>query len=337
MLYTNAYEAGDRHCFVQLPGLLPHVETWLKLEANNLLGSIKVKAAAAMIDAAEAAGLIGPGSELIESTSGNLGIAMAAICAARGYRITLVTDPNANYRSVQQMRALGAEVVVVDQRDDNGGYLGSRIAYISLRLAADRNLVWLNQYANPANIAAHRDGTAVEIIEGFGAPDWLFIGVGTSGTLMGCVEHFQRIGAATTIVAVDAVGSVTFGGPAARRLIPGMGTSRVPEIFGPGPYRRMLVSEPDTIVTCRQVTARYGLLIGGSTGTVLAAVRASAHRIKPGSRVLAISADHGNAYLDTIYDDAWVATHYGPGLLQDLARPATTGSDRAEQRQGELT
>jgi cysteine synthase A len=325
MLYDSAHDAGDRHCFVRLPGFLPHAEVWLKLEAQNPAGSIKIKAARAMIAAAEEAGHIGPGTELIESTSGNLGIALASICAARGYRITLVTDPNANYRSVQQMRALGARVVIVDQRDDNDGYLGSRIAYISLRLAADPKLVWLNQYANPANVAAHRDGTAVEITEGFGLPDWLFVGVGTSGTLMGCVEHFGRIGAATVVVGVDAVGSVTFGGPPARRLIPGLGSSRLPEIFRYGKhggYRRMLVPEPDAILACRQVAAAHGLLVGGSTGTVLAAARASRHRIPTGSRVLAISPDHGHAYLDTIYDDTWVAAHYGPEVLQDIVRQA---------------
>ncbi|WP_282082583.1 2,3-diaminopropionate biosynthesis protein SbnA [Streptomyces tendae] len=314
---------SDPHGFAPLPGFLPHAETWLKLESNNPAGSIKAKAARAMIDSAEADGLLRPATELIESTSGNLGIALAGICAARGYRITLVTDPNANYRSVQQMRALGAKVVVVDERDHNGGYLGSRIAHISLRLAAEPNLVWLNQYANPANVAAHRDGTAVEITDNFGLPDWLFVGVGTSGTLMGCVEHFARIGATTTIVGVDTTGSITFGGPAARRLIPGLGSSRVPEIFTSGDhrgYRRVLVSEPDAILACRQMAVRYGLLLGGSSGTVAAAIRAHRHRIAPGSRVLAISPDHGHAYLDTVYNDSWVAAHFGSDVMQDIVR-----------------
>ncbi|GGN01340.1 2,3-diaminopropionate biosynthesis protein SbnA [Streptomyces fuscichromogenes] len=308
--------------FVPLTGLLPHAELWLKLESRNPAGSIKMKTATAMIDAAERSGLLRPGAELIESTSGNLGVAMAAICAARGYHLTLVTDPNSNYRSVQQMRALGAEVVVVERRDDNGGYLGSRIAYISLRLATEPGLVWLNQYANPANVAAHRDGTAVEICERFGVPDWLFVGVGTSGTLMGCVEHFAGLGTRPTVVAVDVLGSITFGGAPARRLIPGMGASRKPEIFAPGEYRRVLVSERDTIVACRRIASRYGLLVGGSTGTVVAAAMAHRHRLPPGSRVLAISPDLGGAYLDTIYDDGWVATHFGDELLRDSARSA---------------
>jgi cysteine synthase A len=174
-------------------------------------------------------------------------------------------------------------------------------------------------------VAAHRDGTAVEITDGFGVPDWLFVGVGTSGTLMGCVEHFRGIGAPTVIVGVDAVGSITFGGPPARRLIPGLGSSRVPEIFrhgSHGGYRRMLVPEPDTILACRQVAAGHGLLVGGSTGTVLAAIHASRHRIAPGSRVLAVSPDHGHAYLDTIYDDGWVAAHFGQDVLEDIVRQA---------------
>ncbi|MES9504962.1 2,3-diaminopropionate biosynthesis protein SbnA [Streptomyces sp. NPDC000609] len=308
--------------FVPLTGLLPHAELWLKLESRNPAGSIKMKTATAMVDAAERAGLLRPGAELIESTSGNLGVAMAAICAARGYHLTLVTDPNSNYRSVQQMRALGAEVVVIERRDDNGGYLGSRIAYISLRLATEPALIWLNQYANPANVAAHRDGTAVEICERFGVPDRLFVGVGTSGTLMGCLEHFRDHEPRPAVVAVDVLGSVTFGGAPARRLIPGMGASRIPEIFGPGAYRRVLVSERDTIVACRRIASRYGLLVGGSTGTVVAAAMAHGHRVPRGSRVLAISPDLGSAYLDTIYDDGWVAAHFGDELLRDIARPA---------------
>lgn len=320
MLSPTVPDPGED--FVQLTGLLPHAELWLKLESRNPAGSIKMKTAAAMIDAAERDGLLRPGAELIESTSGNLGVAMAAICAARGYRLTLVTDPNSNYRSVQQMRALGAEVVVIERRDENGGYLGSRIAYITLRLATEPGLIWLNQYANPANVAAHRDGTAVEIRERFGVPDWLFVGVGTSGTLMGCLEHFGALATRPTVVAVDVLGSVTFGGAPARRLIPGMGASRKPEIFGPGEYRRVLVSERDTIVACRRIASGYGLLVGGSTGTVVAAVMAHGHRLPRGSRVLAISPDLGSAYLDTIYDDGWVATHYGGELLQDLTRSA---------------
>lgn len=237
-----------------------------------------------MILDAEARGRITPGCELIESTSGNLGVALASICAARGYRITLVTDPNVNVRTLRFIKALGAEVVMVDQRDRAGGYLATRIEYIRRRTAADSRLIWLNQYANPVNATAHSIHTVGEILEGFGAPNWLFVGTGTSGTLMGCVRGLREAGASTNIVAVDAVGSVTFGGASGRRWIPGIGTSRVPEIFiDDGSFRKVLVDERDAVRTCRRVAREHGLLLGGSSGSTLAAVAALSDRIAPGA------------------------------------------------------
>jgi N-(2-amino-2-carboxyethyl)-L-glutamate synthase len=298
--------------FVQLPGFVPGFDTTVKLEGLNPAGSIKLKTARGMLDAASAEGLIGPGSELVESTSGNLGIALASICAERGYRVTLVTDPNTNAQSVRHMKAFGATVVVVRERDRNGGYLQTRIDYIHSRLAENPKLFWLNQYANPANLAAHYDGTAREIERDFGLPDWLFVGVGSAGTLMGCVDRFRDIGAPTRIVAVDAVGSVTFDGTAAgRRWIPGIGSSRRPELFRHHGFQQQLVAERDAVGMCRQVALEYGLLLGGSSGAVLAAVRAVRDRIDPGSQVLAVCPDMGDRYLDTVYDDDWVAARFG--------------------------
>ena len=318
MIVSYAYEVVTGRAFLELPDFVPQFSTHLKLEGLNPAGSIKLKTAGALVQSLEDDGLIGPGSALIESTSGNLGVALATVCAARRYPVTLVTDPNANAVSVKMMRALGAEVVVVRDRDRNGGFLHTRIDYVQRRVAENPKLVWLNQYASPANAAAHRDQTATEVLAGFGAPDWLFVGAGTTGTLMGCVERFRDI-PATTIVGVDAVGSVSFGGAPAPRRIPGLGTSRRPEIFcDDGSFHKVLVGEPDTIRVCRRVARDYGLLVGGSTGTVLAAVEAFGEQIAPGSRVLAISPDLGDRYLDTVYSDEWVTEHFGAGLLKSL-------------------
>ncbi|MDP9616455.1 2,3-diaminopropionate biosynthesis protein SbnA [Streptomyces demainii] len=320
MIYERSTDVLHGEVFVELIGFEPGFRTHLKLEGLNPAGSIKLKTARGLLDSAERAGLAGADTRLIESTSGNLGIALASLCAIKGYDITLVTDPNANPRSVRYMKALGADVVIVRERDDNGGYLRTRIDYIRRRLARDPSLHWLNQYANPANARAHSEGTAQEILRGFGTPDWLFVGVGTSGTLTGCVEHFRQARALTKIVAVDTEGSVTFGGAAGVRRIPGLGTSRRPEIFqDSGDFRKMLVPEPETIRTCRRVARDHGLLVGGSTGTVLAAVRAARDLIPAGSRVLAISPDMGDRYLDTVYDDEWVISRYGPGALHEEA------------------
>ncbi|MFE5868485.1 pyridoxal-phosphate dependent enzyme [Streptomyces roseifaciens] len=148
----------------------------------NPAGSIKLKAAVGMVEDAERNGRLGPGRRLIESSSGSLGIALAVVAAGKGYSFTCVTDPNASAQSVAAIKALGADVVQVDERDLNGGFLGTRIAYIRDRLAAEPGLVWLNQYANPANPATHASTTASSVLRNIGRVDQLFVGAGTTGT-----------------------------------------------------------------------------------------------------------------------------------------------------------
>lgn len=333
MIVDRAYDSGDRRAFLRLPGYQQHGEVLLKLEGLNPTGSIKVKTAREMVLSALVDGTLRAGMHLIESTSGNLGVALASICAAENLRLTVVTDPNANAQSVRHIEALGAEVVTVTRHDRNGGYLQTRIDCIAARLAADPELVWLNQYGNPANPRAHRTTTAREIEAELGAPDWIFVGVGSAGTLMGCLSHFRAVHAPTRVVAVDAAGSVTFGGAPGTRRIPGLGASRRPELFRDGPdFDKCVVAEADTILVCRRVARRYGLLVGGSTGTALAAVSAMGESILPGSRVVVISPDLGERYLDTIYNDGWVLDHYGPELARTIARDAARVTDRAPAR-----
>ncbi|PRY19887.1 pyridoxal-phosphate dependent enzyme [Pseudosporangium ferrugineum] len=320
MLVGSLLQGALARHYAELPGFLPHANTFVKLEGLTVTGSIKHRTALSMLDALESAGRIRPGSELIESTSGNLGVALASICAARGYRITLVTDPNANAQSVRYMRALGAEIVIVGTRGGYDGYLHSRIAYIERRLAESPTLVWPNQYASRANIDAHRLGTGAEIVAEFGRPDWLFVSVGTSGTLMGLVAHMREIGAATKVIGVDVVGSIVFGGAAGPRWLPGAGASRRPEIFtDDGSFGKITVPEAEAVRMCRRVARRHGLLLGGSTGLVLAAASALSSSIPPGSTVLAVSPDMGERYLETVYDDGWVSRNFGPDLLANEA------------------
>ncbi|OLL30998.1 2,3-diaminopropionate biosynthesis protein SbnA [Burkholderia sp. SRS-W-2-2016] len=285
---------------------------YMKLEAFNAAGSIKMKTALGMVDDLETQGRIGPQTVLIESSSGSLGVALSVICAERGYRFVCVVDPNASPSNVKVMKALGAEVVVVDRRDANGGFLGTRIAYIHDAISRNANYLWLNQYANPQNPRAHFHATAPAIAEAFESIDYLFVGAGTTGTLMGCVEYFTQYRPATKIIAVDAVGSVTFGGNSGPRHIPGLGTSRRPEIFcADGIHALEMVREIDTIAMCRFLARSNGILAGGSTGTVLAGVIAWQDRIPADAVVVAISPDMGERYLDTVYDDEWVASRFG--------------------------
>ncbi|MBL4907141.1 MAG: 2,3-diaminopropionate biosynthesis protein SbnA [Sneathiella sp.] len=285
---------------------------YLKIEGFNAAGSIKMKPALGMIKRLEEESSIQKNSVLIESSSGSLGVALSLICAERGYRFVCVVDPNASKQNILAMKALGAMIKIVDQKDTNGGYLGARIAYIKTILEKNEHYLWLNQYANKENPKAHYRLTAKAITSKFPTLDYLFIGAGTTGTLMGCAQYFKEYNPKTKIIAVDSLGSVTFGHPPSKRLLPGLGTSRRPEIFSPEKIsKHLLVSELDTIATCRYLAKTNGILLGASTGTVLAAIFALQDSIPKDASIVAISPDLGDRYLDTIYDDDWVLQNFG--------------------------
>ncbi|MFI6096972.1 2,3-diaminopropionate biosynthesis protein SbnA [Lentzea sp. NPDC051213] len=290
---------------------------YLKCEGFNFAGSIKLKAAAEMIDAAERSGLLTSRTTLVESSSGNLGVALSMIAASRGYRFVCVTDIRCNRVAVRLMESYGAVVHVVTKPGADGGFLGARLEHVrDLCVRDDRN-IWLNQYANPGNWGAHYRTTGPEIIKQFPDVEVLFVGAGTTGTLMGCARYFRDEGLPVEVVAVDAVGSVTFGGPIARRLIPGLGTSTRPEIFDRSYVDDVVhVEEPDSIAMC-QVLAAHGFLLGGSTGTVLAGALSwlDAHEKSRSGTAVLISPDLGERYLDSIYDDNWLRANYTDDLV----------------------
>lgn len=318
MILEHAYDVITDDLFVRIDGVLPGSELFLKIEGLNLAGSIKIKTAVSLIEDAERRGALVPGARVIESSSGSLGIALALVCAGKGYRFTCVSDPNASAHSTALIRALGAEVVVIEERDGNGGFLGSRLAYLRERLEDEDDLVWLNQYTNPANPEIHARCTAASVLREFGYVDYLFVGAGTTGTLMGCAQYFKRFSPHTEIVAVDAVGSVTFGQAPAPRHIPGIGTSERPALCDPSAVDRVVhIEEADAVRMCRWLARERGLVVGGSTGSVLSAVSQMAVAIPRGKRVVAISPDLGERYLQTVYDDDWVVARFGPECLDD--------------------
>ncbi|WP_328318758.1 2,3-diaminopropionate biosynthesis protein SbnA [Streptomyces sp. NBC_00388] len=321
MIAEEVYDLVLDDIFIRLDQLVPGSSLYLKLEGLNPAGSVKLKTAVALVADAENSGRSFPRTRLIESTSGNLGVALAMVCAAKGYALTCVTDVNANRQSRQLMEAFGAEVVVIGVRDSNGGYLQSRIDYIGERLHLDPDLHWLNQYANPAGPQAHHDRTGRAIFETVGRADHLFVGAGTTGTLMGCARYFRRYSPATRITGVDTVGSVTFGGPASQRRIPGLGTSRRPEIFDRAHVDDVvMVTEEDAVRMCRMLARERGLLLGGSSGTVLSAVQKAAKNMPAGSVVVAVSPDFGDRYVETVYDDAWVSEHWPETIGKEISR-----------------
>ena len=183
---------------------------FLKCEGFNFAGSIKVKAATEMVEAAERDGRLTPGSILVESSSGNLGVALAMIAASKGYRFLCVTDSRCNKSTRSTIEALGSKVHMIPlaAADKPGGLLGARIDYVRKLCASDDRYVWLNQYSNEGNWQAHYRRTAPAIVRQFPKLDVLFVGAGTTGTLMGCARYLKEWHRPVRIVAVDAVGYI---------------------------------------------------------------------------------------------------------------------------------
>jgi len=331
---SNPYEFVQDDLYVDLKPYIGHL-LYLKCEGFNFARSVKLKAAREIVASLEANGAITPGSVLIESTSGNMGVAIAMIAASKGLPFVCVTDPRCNPVTRRIIEVLGADVRVVDEPDQNGGYLGSRLQYVREACAADPRYVWLNQYASPANWQAHYRLTGPAIDRQFPDLSVLFIGGGTAGTLMGCARYFRSRRHPPLIVAVDSVGSVAFGGPPGTRRIPGLGSGvPVPRLDTRYIDDVVMVAEADTIRTCRKLAA-HGFLFGGSTGTVVYAATSwlGAHDRGRRLKAVALAPDLGEPYLDSIYHDAWVQAHYpiDPGVAWEATperAPTTVGADR---------
>ncbi|HET9257950.1 MAG TPA: 2,3-diaminopropionate biosynthesis protein SbnA [Pseudonocardiaceae bacterium] len=289
---------------------------FLKCEGFNFAGSIKLKAAAGMVAAAERQGVLRPGSILVESSSGNLGVALSVIAASKGYRFLCVTDSRCNFPARRTMEALGSQVHIIVTPAAHGGFLGARIDYVRALCASDDRYVWLNQYANPGNWNAHYRTTAPAIARQFSRLDVLFVGAGTTGTLMGCARYFRDWHRPVRIVAIDSVGSVTFGGKPGRRMIPGLGTSVRPALLDESYVDEVVhVEEAGAIRACHRL-ARRGFLFGGSTGTVVSgAMSWLAQHAGPELTAVAIAPDLGERYLDTIYQTNWLHDLYGEDVL----------------------
>lgn len=313
-------ELVDSDVYVDLRPLV-HRDVYLKCEGFNFGWSVKMRAAAAMVAAAERDGSLQPDSILVESSSGNLGVALSMVAASKGLEFTCVTDPRCSQSSLRVMKALGATVIVIDQPHPDGGLLAARKAYVRELCRANPHFLWLNQYENPANWVAHYEGTAAAIAKDFPELDVLFVGTGTGGTLMGCARFFRDTASGVRVVAVDSLGSANFGGDAMPRLIPGLGsTVPAPALDLSIVDDSIYVSEEQSIRTCRALSAR-GFFFGGSTGTVVTGAMSwlSHHDPRRLLRSVAISPDLGDRYLDTVYDDDWVLAHFGRQALRPVA------------------
>jgi 2,3-diaminopropionate biosynthesis protein SbnA len=314
LLISNIEEINSSVIFQDISNILDVTSAHIKFEGLNIAGSVKLKTAKYLISNLEKNHGISPSKNtIIESSSGNLGVALSIVCNSKGYKFICVTDPNTLPITEKYMKVYGAEILKVTERDQAGGFLNKRIELIRSLLEKDNNLVWTNQYASQSNIEAHYETTAQEIFDSFPRLDYLFIGAGTTGTLVGCAKFFSEYSPRTKIIAVDNKGSITFDFKPAPRYIPGLGTSRKPEIVSLYNISQVIVvPEEETVIMCNKLVREYGLFLGGSSGTVLFAAKQYLDSLinKNVSAVL-ISPDFGEKYIDTVYNPEWVEEKFG--------------------------
>lgn len=284
-------------------------EVLAKLEMCNPAGSVKDRPARYILEQGIAAGSIPPNAHIVESSSGNLAIALAMVCRIHELRFTAVVDPNISPTNLKIIRCYGGHIELVTEKDRQGGYLESRIERVKHLVREQPDAVWINQYANERNWQSHYHGEGEEILQHLDRPvDYLVLGVSTSGTLHGIARRLREAWPQLKVVAVDAVGSVLFGTPPSPRDLPGIGASRVPELLQRDEIGQVIhIDDYESAVACRELVKHEGIFAGGSSGSVVAAIQRLSSHLQRTARILTILPDRGERYLDTVYDDDWLS------------------------------
>lgn len=302
-IYTSADQLIGKTPLLELT----HIEKELglkatilaKLEYFNPAGSVKDRIAKAMIDDAEASGALKPGSVIIEPTSGNTGIGLAAVAAARGYRIIIVMPETMSVERRQLMKAYGAELVLSEGLKGMSGAIAK-----ADELAAEiPNSFIPGQFVNPANPKAHRETTGPEIYEDTdGKVDIFVAGVGTGGTVTGVGEYLKSKKTDVKVVAVEPKDSpVLSEGRAGAHKIQGIGAGFVPDVLNTAVYDEVLpVSNDDAFETGKLLGKSEGVLVGISSGAALyAAIELAKRPENEGKTIVALLPDTGDRYLST--------------------------------------
>lgn len=316
MIYDSILDTIGRTPVVRLNRIAPkHVTIYAKIEAFNPLGSVKDRLALAIINDAEKRGVIEPGQTVVEATSGNTGIALAMVCAARGYPFvaTMVETFSVERRKI--MRALGAKVILTPAAER-----GTGMVVLAEQLAEKHGWFLARQFQNPANPAFHRQTTGPEILSDFAGRrlDYWVTGWGTGGTMTGAGEVIKLGRPDVEIVATEPAGASLLGGKEWQpHKIQGWTPDFVPDVLDPKVFDQLLpVTDEEAKATSRRLAAEEGIFVGISAGATLAAGMKVAEKAPEGSVILVMLPDTGERYLGTYLfddlnegsDDEWLAS-----------------------------
>ena len=300
-IYANVTEAVGRTPLVRLNRLTEGVDATVlaKLESSNPAGSVKDRIGVSIVDAAEKAGALRPGGTIVEATSGNTGIALAMVGAARGYRVILAMPETMSMERRVLLRAFGAEIVLTP---GSGGMSGA-VEKAQELVASTENAIWAQQFANEANPAIHRATTAEEIwADTDGGVDIFVSGIGTGGTITGVGRLLKERKPEVQVVAVEPLDSpILNGGKPGPHKIQGLGANFVPEVLDTTVYDEVVdVSFEDALDVARRLASDEGILAGISSGAIVwAALQVGMRPENAGKTVVAIVADTGERYIST--------------------------------------
>ncbi len=276
---------------------------------DNLYGAsfglMKLMPARFILDRARDAGQLAPGATVVETTSGTFGLALAMLCALRGYRLILVSDPAVDAPLARRLRDLGAQLDIVEQPAAEGGYQRARLERLAAHLARHPGAFWPSQYDNLHNAGAYAP-VAERLLEGLGRVDCLVGTVGSGGSVCGTAYYLRLAFGDLTVVGVDTHGSVLFGQPEGKRLLRGLGNSLIPGNVDHTVFDEVhWVSAAEAFHATRQLHRRGALFKGPTSGAAVMVARRWAER-HPSARVVALLPDDGHRYQSTVYDDDWL-------------------------------
>lgn len=280
----------------------------LKYERYNPGGSIKDRAAIYLINEAESRGLLKPGGTIIESSSGNFGISLAMIGAAKGYRVIVLVDPKTTDANLALLKGFGAEVIVVTEQDDSGSYHKTRISLANKLAREIENCYRPDQCFNLLNSEAHYKSTAREIMESCPGGMKAFItAVSTGGQLGGISKYLKTYAPDVQIIGVDAVGSAIFGGHSGSYRIPGIGLGWTPVNLNMEDVDRAYkIADEHAFLAARAFARHEGILMGPSSGACALVALKVAQELEPEERVVCMVSDGGERYIQTLFNDEWM-------------------------------